>query len=358
MSRQQRSIWRNGRVHERAERLQDVFAGGRIWRRANTPLNERNEALLITYEATVNLMVDHSIPLRLLWQEGGIFDRVVSNASTSPRLSDPICSLILNSVQQMVDLMQRERDPTVGWIWPPDPTEYSDLRPFIGARNEVLGVNQAPPLTTRSHTVTWGQFGLDRNENGSNIRTDGRSRGNNRRPRHTGQRSLAPADQLRTPERRPTGASTAAPRRDRRALRLAPFRRQASPLLRQARPPTRQDPFRDEEPPAQRPRFRIPSPFDFDLPQPPTQAAEVIDLVEDEGMVEHGIPTNGFIEPGPSQPRVETRDSLVQRLLELQARCGQIREELEARRDPLREELQINLKEMEALNARLMHRLA
>lgn len=79
---------------------------------------------------------------------------------------------------------------------------------------------------------------------------------------------------------------------------------------------------------------------------------EAIDHVEEEGVVdpvvvveeEEGVAagevneladpdpaiTNSFLEPGPSQPPVLTRDSLTQRLQELQTRSGLLTEELDA----------------------------
>ncbi|EEU34540.1 uncharacterized protein NECHADRAFT_88837 [Fusarium vanettenii 77-13-4] len=273
---------------------------------------------------------------------------------------------------------QREegRDPAVAWIWPQDNTEYSDERPFVGSPDEAdaldtLGVDEAP-LTTHSHTVTWGEFGLDTNSDGSNLRRDRRSQGNNRRPRQPVQRTLSPTPEPRTPERVPVRALPAAPRRDRHA-RPAPYPRQPSPLLRQARPPARRDPFsEDPEPPAPRRRFRIPSPLTPPPPLPPRQPADIIDLVgeddeaidhvEEEGVVDPVVEeeeevaagevdgmadqdpaiTNGFLEPGPSQPPVETRDSLIQRL-----------EELRARRDPLMEELDSITQEISDVQAQL-----
>ncbi|KAL2669863.1 hypothetical protein Neosp_015160 [[Neocosmospora] mangrovei] len=368
----QNRAYRDERVDRHLRSLRNRFAEGRIWRQANAPSNPRNDSILRHYNATVDLMVLHHIPLRLLWQERGIFDHVVGDAS--PKLSGTIAERMYDSVRQMVNAMEREggRDPAVAWIWPPDNTVYSHERPFVGSSDEAdaldtLGVDEAP-LMTRSRTVTWGEFGLDPNSDGSNLHRDGRSQGNNRRARQPVQRTLSPTPEPRTPERRPVRALPAAPRRDRHA-RYAPYRRQPSPLLRQARPPARRDPSpEDPEPPAPRRRFRIPSPLT--PPLPPRQPVEIIDLVgedDEEGVVDpveeeeeeedeeevaagevDGMAaqdpaiTNGFLEPGPSQPLVEIRDSLMQRL-----------EELRARRDPLMEELDSITQEISDVQAQL-----
>lgn len=66
---------------------------------------------------------------------------------------------------------------------------------------------------------------------------------------------------------------------------------------------------------------------------------EAIDLVEEEGVAagevnEMADPdpaiTNGFLEPGPSQRPVLTKESLTQRLQELRARRDPLMEELDA----------------------------
>ncbi|KAJ4309112.1 hypothetical protein N0V84_011697 [Fusarium piperis] len=180
-SKTQRDAWTRDRIERRLQSLRSSFHEGRIWRVGNEPLKEANNKLLQTYEQVIGVMTENSIPLHLLWQHDGIFDRIVG--SPTRKMSEAIAQHMLRSVRQMATLIAQDNEAT--WYWPPDTTRYGIQQPFVGSQAEAAHLNATGDvnreMARRATMALWSNFGLDLEFDGSNIMADGRARGNHRR---------------------------------------------------------------------------------------------------------------------------------------------------------------------------------
>ncbi|KAF5004671.1 hypothetical protein FDECE_8836 [Fusarium decemcellulare] len=152
------------RTDSKLQRLEEWWHQGRCWPAAYKPTNPRNPAVLDRFHKACQQALEVGIPLRLIWQPGGLFDQITKDqavGSKAKTLTGENAKAIKAAVTAAVDAMNEHQHRSIikpKFQFPPPPNGNQAGYP-IGANGDTDAVLMPDPGQELIQ-IGWTDFGL------------------------------------------------------------------------------------------------------------------------------------------------------------------------------------------------------